>query len=167
MSIGSPRRLGRRLAFEALFELESRPGSSVDDVLAMRADSVGEEAASVIDAETIEFARSLVRGTLDRRRELDAQIGAVAPAFPVDTLAVTDRVSLEMGAYELLHAYDTPIEVVINEAVELAKTYGGENSGRFVNGVLGTIAKGRIEKADSPTRGTNSARRRDNRPPGR
>jgi N utilization substance protein B len=167
MSIGSRRRLARRIAFESLFELESRPGSSLDDVLATRTETVAEENDVVIDGETIEFARSLVRGTLDRRSNLDRRIGVVAPTFPVETLAVTDRVSLEIGAYELLYARDAPVEVVINEAVELAKTYGGENSGRFVNGVLGTIAKGPADGADSSTLGTNSARRQDNRPPGR
>ena len=74
------------------------------------------------------------------REAIDHRLAAVAPAFPIDQMATTDRVALELATYELLLQRDTPVKVVINEAVELAKTYGGENSGRFVNGVLGTIA---------------------------
>jgi N utilization substance protein B len=109
----------------------------------------------------------LVDGVIGNWRELDRRIGKEAPAFPVETLAATDRMILEIGAYELLYEEDVPVEVAINEAVEIAKTYGGENSGRFVNGVLGTIAKGLSKDGADRSRATNSARRTGNRPPGR
>src|SRR5579864_4575935 len=131
MSPGSQRRFGRRLAFESLFELESRPGSEIEDVVRLRAASFQEEADEQLGEAAIHFARELVAGTLRHREQVDALIGEEAPAFPVDTLAVTDRVTLEIGAYELLHREDVPVQVAINEAVEIAKTYGGENSGRF------------------------------------
>lgn len=134
------RQAGRRLAFEALFELESRQSRNPDDVVRDRAAVYFEETGEHLDPRTETFALNLVRGTLDRRAALDERIAVVAPAFPVTQMAATDRVALELAAYELLHEGGAPIGAVINEAVELAKTYGGENSGRFVNGVLGTIA---------------------------
>lgn len=134
------RQAGRRLAFEALFELESRQSRQPEDVIMDRAVVHYEETGEHLDPGSETFALSLVRGTLDRRASLDEQIAAVAPAFPVAQLPTTDRVALELAVYEMLHERGAPVGAVINEAVELAKTYGGESSGRFVNGVLGTIA---------------------------
>jgi acyl carrier protein len=76
------------------------------------------------------------------REDLDRRIHGAAPAFPVEQMPRTDRVALELGVYELVYEPSARLKIVINEAVELAKMYGGENSGRFVNGVLGTIAEG-------------------------
>jgi N utilization substance protein B len=138
--MASPRRLARSLAFLTLFEIESRPSLSVEQTLLERSVVQTEETGQALGERSLEFAEHLVRGTLENREELDARIQQAAPAFPVDQLAVTDRVALELALYELQHEPATPLRVAINEAVELAKTYGSENSGRFVNGVLGTIA---------------------------
>lgn len=135
------RRLARRLAFETLFEVESRPERPLEEALQQRTVSLEEETGEVMDEESLDFVLSLVRGTLAERAGIDRQIGEVAPAFPVDQLAPTDRVALEIGSFELLFDRNLPRRVAINEAVELAKTYGGEHSGSFVNGVLGTIAE--------------------------
>jgi transcription antitermination protein NusB len=81
-----------------------------------------------------------VHGTLDTREALDTRIASAAPAFPINQLPITDRVALEMALFEMMHERRTPTAVIIDEAVDLAKTYGGDSSGRFVNGVLGTIA---------------------------
>lgn len=146
------RRDARRLAFEALFELESRPGAALEGVLPRRHEGLREETGEALSPAALAFVRRLVRGTLSDRPGLDACIHRTAPAFPVDQLPMTDRIALEMALYELLDVRDTPIKVVINEAVELAKLYGGENSGRFVNGVLGTVAES-LTDAHSPTAG--------------
>jgi N utilization substance protein B len=70
---------------------------------------------------------------------LDRLIGRYAPEWPVDQIAIVDRNILRMAIYEILHRADTPTKVAINEAVELAKEFGSDSSGRFVNGVLGSL----------------------------
>jgi N utilization substance protein B len=85
------------------------------------------------------FARELARGVYNNQEELDSLIGRYAPEWPVDQIAIIDRNILRMAIYELLIGRDTPVKVAINEAVELAKTFGSDSSGRFVNGVLGTL----------------------------
>lgn len=135
------RRLARTLAFQTLFEMESRPGQLLDETVANRAATLEEDTGEAPGPQEVDFATRLVDLTLANRSEIDRWIARVAPAFPVDQLATTDRVVLELAMAELLYYRDASVNVIINEAVELAKMYGGENSGRFVNGVLGTIAK--------------------------
>ncbi|MGI8968602.1 MAG: transcription antitermination factor NusB [Chloroflexota bacterium] len=149
----SGRRASRDLALQTLFELESRTGRPVEQVLAERVAALEEDAESRLDRRTIDFATELVQGTLAERQEIDQRIECAAPAFPVIQMAATDRVALELGIFELLYAHSAPKRVVINEAVELAKTYGGESSGRFVNGVLGTIAGEVSSETPAPTEG--------------
>lgn len=136
-----PKRLARSVAFQALFEIESRPGRDVEPALRERLQSMEEEENLRLSAPLVGLAERLVRGTVEHRSELDERIAQAAPAFPIDQIATTDRVALELATYELLYERDVPVKVAINEAIELAKTYGGENSSRFVNGVLGTIAE--------------------------
>ncbi len=135
-----PKRLARAVAFQALFEIESRPDRESEPVLQDRLQAMEDEENVRLTKPLISLAERLVRGTIEHRDELDQLIGRAAPAFPVDQMATTDRVALELATYELTYERDIPVKVAINEAIELAKTYGGENSGRFVNGVLGTIA---------------------------
>ncbi|MGH2446989.1 MAG: transcription antitermination factor NusB [Chloroflexota bacterium] len=135
----SQRRLARILALQILFELESRPDRTIDDALDQRIEAVQDEYGEKLRVSSAEFAIQLANGVLDTRPDLDKRISREAPAFPVDQISVTDRVALEIAVYEMLHGNE-PVPVIINEAVDLAKTYGGESSGSFVNGVLGTIA---------------------------
>jgi N utilization substance protein B len=86
-----------------------------------------------------DFARNLVRGVLEHQPELDALIKNNAPEWPLDQVAVIDRNILRMAALEFSIKGNTPVKVAINEAVELAKLFGSDSSGRFVNGVLGAI----------------------------
>jgi N utilization substance protein B len=95
------------------------------------------------------FIKRLTLGVAKEAAELDAIIQPLAPEWPVDQIARMDRTVLRMGLYELKHADDVPPKVVINEAVELAKAFGGDNSSKFVNGVLGTYYRQHIE----PTNG--------------
>jgi len=87
-----------------------------------------------------EYLRTVCTGVWTHRAELDRTIAELTTDWSIDRLANTDRTVLRLAAYELLHT-ETPPQVVINEAVELAKRYGTEDSGRFVNGVLGTLAR--------------------------
>lgn len=85
------------------------------------------------------FARALVQGILEHRADLDALIKDNAPEWPLDQVAVIDRNILRMAIFEFVVEGKTPVKVAINEAVELAKLFGSDSSGRFVNGVLGAI----------------------------
>lgn len=94
--------------------------------------------------ETIEdkaFIGALVHGVHAKQQELDDIIRPVAPEWPIEQIARMDRVILRIGVYELLFEDGVPPKVVINEAVELAKAFGGDNSSKFINGVLGTILR--------------------------
>ncbi|MFC2029523.1 transcription antitermination factor NusB [Chloroflexota bacterium] len=85
------------------------------------------------------FARELSEGVCHDRQVLDALIARYAPEWPVDQIAVIDRNILRIAIFEIMSRSDTPVKVAINEAVELAKAFGSDSSGRFVNGVLGTL----------------------------
>ncbi len=88
-----------------------------------------------------EFARTLVTGVHAQRAALDALIQQHAPEWPVDQMAVVDRNVLRIAIYEFHIAHLTPLKVAINEAIELAKTFGSDSAPRFVNGVLGALAE--------------------------
>ncbi len=94
-----------------------------------------------------EFAWKIVKGVVEHMGELDGIISKYAPEWPIDQIAIIDRNILRIGLFELLYADkdEVPSKVAINEAIELAKQFGGENSSRFVNGVLGTVYKEIIE----------------------
>lgn len=90
------------------------------------------------------FAESLVDGVTAHVAELDATIRKLAPNWPLEQMSRMDVTILRMGIYELVVAREAPLKSAINEAVELAKLYGGESSGRFVNGVLGSVTRQNI-----------------------
>lgn len=91
--------------------------------------------------EDADFVWQLVNGVVDNLEKLDNVISKAAPQWPINQITIVDRNVLRMGLYELLFAKreEVPPKVAINEAIELAKTFGGESSGKFVNGVLGTV----------------------------
>ncbi len=137
------RQLARQLAVQALFEVDSvghRPGDVVDARLANPMPSeVGDDPHIPIAAEADEYLRWLVSGVVANRQELDRVITKYAPEWPVDQLAIIDRNVLRLALFEIgSRSADTPAKVVINEAVELAKRFGSDNSSRFINGVLGS-----------------------------
>lgn len=123
----------RITVLQALFEIDAATHSA-DDVLARYL------ANPQMPPSARRFIRNLVHGVLTERERLDAIIAKTAPAWPVPQLPAIDRTVLRMALWELLIERDVPVKAVINEAVELAKRFGGANSGRFVNGVLGTVA---------------------------
>lgn len=134
------RHLCRSLALQVLFELDSRsdnPLKSVDDII----ERVSREFAPGID--DLSYVRELVDGATSHQAQIDIIVEKAAPDWPIDQIAVVDRNILRLGLYELIFSDrgDVPAKVAINEAIELAKTFGGESSGRFVNGVLGTVYK--------------------------
>lgn len=88
-----------------------------------------------------EFVDSLIKGVVEHKKELDNIIEKAAPMWPIDQIDMIDRNVLRLGLYELLYENkeEVPPKVAINEAIELAKSFGGESSGKFINGVLGTV----------------------------
>ena len=131
------RHLARSLAMQALYEWDfsSTDRSPVEHILNRIVDEFGP------GLENKEFAYALVENVATRQKEIDVIIEKAAPEWPIDKIAIVDRNVLRIGLWELLYGNykDVPPKVAINEAIELAKTFGGENSGKFVNGVLGTV----------------------------
>ncbi len=87
------------------------------------------------------FIKSLISGIIDNIKKIDEIIAEYAPEWPIEKITIVDRNVLRLGVYELKFNDNIPAKVAINEAIELAKTFGGEKSGKFVNGVLGSIYK--------------------------
>lgn len=134
------RHLGRIVALQTLYEQDFRMGCKDDS---FELDSVLARNISRYD-ETIDdkaFIEELVKGVDKRTAELDDVIRPLAPEWPIEQIARIDRIVLRIGTYELMFEADVPPKVVINEAVELAKAFGGENSSKFVNGVLGSVLR--------------------------
>lgn len=138
--MASNRHLGRIVALQTLYEQDFRLDSNDDSFdlgLVLKRNIARYE--SMVD--DVFFIEELVRGVTDKASELDAELQPLAPEWPLDQIARMDRVMLRMGLYELRYSDQVPPKVVINEAVELAKAFGGDNSSKFVNGVLGTALK--------------------------
>ena len=129
------RRRVRSLALQALYEVDSVQHAHYE-VLSR----IIEENETLSD-DAVFFLTRMIEGVVDHTDDLDEIIAKSAPEWPVDQLAVLDRNILRMALWELAASEDTPLKVAINEAVELAKRFGSESSPRFINGVLGTLAK--------------------------
>lgn len=142
--MASNRHLGRIIALQTLYEQELRQEAAdkdfdVNEVLER---NIGRYKEMLED---VDFIRQLVEGVTKQAAELDKKLQPVAPEWPIDQIARMDRMVLRMGLYELENEDDVPPKVVINEAVELAKAFGGDNSSRFINGVLGTLLRQKEE----------------------
>ena len=127
------RHKSREIALQALYEIDA-VGHSAEDALKQIISRV--EVSNDIAA----FSFELVNGTIENLEQLDQNIKDFAPAWPIDQISIIDRNILRLAIFEILHDNKIPVKVVINEAVELAKTFGSNNSSRFVNGVLGSVS---------------------------
>ena len=123
----------RRQALQMLYQKDIT-GDSVTLIL-------NTKAYSVEDGEPDEFCRTLLTGVEANLAFIDEMIGLVSENWSVSRMPLVDRNILRLATYEILYEFDVPASVAINEAVELAKVYGGEDSSKFVNGVLGRIAE--------------------------
>ncbi len=141
--MASNRHLGRIVALQTLYEYEFRAAeeqTSADEILDR---NLARYEAAIEDKA---FVSEIVHGVIDMTTELDAKLQPIAPGWPIDQIARIDRNVLRIGLYELLYRKDTvPPKVAINEAVELAKAFGSDNSSKFVNGVLGTALRTLVE----------------------
>ena len=127
-----PRRRARALALQAIFELDATKHPAKAVLRALFNDSE-------LTVSGQEFATEIVVGVSQQNKVLDAKIQQYAPAWPVNQLSLVDRSLLRLAVYELTITQNVSAKVVINEAVELAKLFGGESSPRFINGVLGSL----------------------------
>lgn len=148
--MASNRHLGRIIALQTLYEEEFRrdAGDADFDLKEVLDRNISRYAEMVDD---LEFIQELVHGVLARTPELDAVLQPIAPEWPISQIARMDRLVLRIGLYELLYEKSVPPKVVINEAVELAKAFGGENSSKFVNGVLGTVLRQQTDATEEET----------------
>src|SRR4030042_1349305 len=127
------RHKARMLALQALYEVDSvarRPESAIERLLA----------EANLSQEVSEFSRELVNGAVKNKAEIDRNIVKYAPVYPVEQLAIIDRNILRLAIFEILFDNKVPVKVVVNEAVELAKSYGSGSSAKFINGVLGSVS---------------------------
>ena len=143
--MASNRHLGRIIALQTLYEYDFRRSSGdenveLDEILDRNLERYNDT------VEDKDFVNQLVHGTGSKIEELDAAIQPIAPEWPLEQIARVDKTILRLALFELLHLQElVPPKVAINEAVELAKAFGGDNSSKFVNGVLGTAYRTLIE----------------------
>ncbi|OIO17826.1 transcription antitermination factor NusB [Candidatus Kuenenbacteria bacterium CG08_land_8_20_14_0_20_37_23] len=130
----SNRHLSRTIAMQTLFEWDFNNRSQKLQEVNER--NLRDFAPGLED---FAFVENLVRGVTKNMAAIDENIVKYAPDWPIDKITVIDRNILRLGIYELLFLREVPPKVVINESIEIAKAYGGESSGKFINGVLGAI----------------------------
>lgn len=142
----SNRHLARTLAMQSLFEWDFRklPKKNIPEVVEYNYHEFAPEFADH------GFTKKIVENVMKNLKQIDSYIAKYAPEWPLDQITIVDRNILRIGIYELVMDKDIPSKVAINEAIEIAKTYGGESSGKFVNGVLGSIFKdmGEVKKTE-------------------
>ncbi|MCI0619883.1 transcription antitermination factor NusB [Candidatus Wolfebacteria bacterium] len=133
------RHLSRSVVLQTLFEhdFSGTDVATISDALHRNAEEFAPGMGDFV------FMEKLLRGVLEKQGDIDTIMTKAAPDWPLEKISVVDRNVLRIGLYELLFAdrNEVPAKVAINEAIELAKTYGGESSGKFVNGVLGSVYK--------------------------
>jgi transcription antitermination protein NusB len=127
------RHKAREIALQVLYEIDS-VGHSPEEALSRTL------SGAKISEDIAGFVNILVNGVIQNREQMDRNIQDFAPAWPLDQISIIDRNILRLAIFEILHDNKIPVKVAINEAVELAKTFGSNNSSRFVNGVLGSVS---------------------------
>jgi transcription antitermination protein NusB len=139
----------REVALQALYQRDQNKSMTQEDALAFLARRLAEP-------ELLELAKALYLGTLADVTAIDERLGQVADNWSVERMAIVDRNVLRLGIYELYHGPETPFKVVLDEAIELAKRYGSEESPGFVNGILDKIAneKNKSDEAKAPAEAT-------------
>lgn len=126
------RHLSRTIAMQTLYESDMRRELDIAEI-------TERNIAEFEDDADADFIKAVVNGAMQDMEEIDSKISQAAPEWPVDQISPIDKAILRVAIYELLYSTEVPPKVAINEAVELAKLFGGENSSKFINGVLGTI----------------------------
>ncbi len=150
------RHLQRSVAMQILFEwdFQGRKDENIEEIITH---NVAEFAPGM---ENCDFTKSLIIGALKNRASIDSLIEKCAPEWPLDQVTIIDRNILRLGIFELMYGKyeEVPPKVAINEAIELAKAFGGDSSARFVNGVLGTIYR----EMGEPMKDDTTKKRKEN-----
>lgn len=128
-----PRRHGRELAVQALYQIEVTEDASPRSLALFLSHFEG-------GAEAKEFARRLISGVLEHREEIDRRVAQATENWKLERIAKVDLVILRLATYELLHCPDIPLNVSLDEAIEIAKRFGSDDSSTFINGVLDKVA---------------------------
>jgi N utilization substance protein B len=157
----SNRHLSRSIVLQTLFEWDITldEGNAAPDTEAALLRNVTEFAP---DSQDMPFMKRLLRGVLEKQADIDLVITKAAPEWPIDKISRVDRNILRIGLFELLFAdrSEVPAKVAINEAIELGKNFGGDSSGRFINGVLGSVYKELGEPGKNETGGKEKRKER-------
>ncbi len=127
------RRRARAIALQVLFEVDL-VGHNTEEVASRLLEKEG------FSEENASFARQLVNGVISNKETIDLNIRKLASAWPIEQIPVVDRNILRLAIFEILLDNKVPVKVAINEAIELAKKFGSDNSPKFVNGVLGSVS---------------------------
>ncbi len=125
------RRLAREIALQVLYQIDLTQDAG--DLSAELKRWAGEFA---VPAESVDFAEKLVQGTWDHREEIDKRLAQLSRGWALERMATVDRNLLRLAAYEMIYCEDIPTKVSMNEAIELAKSFGGNESAKFINGIL-------------------------------
>lgn len=140
----SNRHLARTIALQTLYEWDfAEQQANIEELLQRNVEDFAPE------FDDADFSKKLVLGVVEHINKLNDLIMQYAPEWPLDQITNVDRNVLRIGVYELMFDTDIPPKVAINEAIELAKTFGGPSSGKFVNGVLGSIFKDTKQPANT------------------
>ena len=126
------RHLSRMVAMQTLYEWDFRENSDLPSIQNRNIDEYSQE----VD---IPFVNNLIEGVVKNLDQIDKEIEKSAPDWPIEQISLIDKSILRLAIFELKFSKNVPLKVVINEAVELAKQFGGENSSKFINGVLGSV----------------------------
>lgn len=160
--MASNRHLCRIIALQSLYEYDFRSSLKLKELKTDMNEILDRNIEVYKDAvDEADFIKDLALGTQKHQKEVDALIVPAAPEWPLDQIAKIDKAILRMSLYELMIKREVPPKVAINEAVELAKEFGGENSSKFVNGVLGTIYRGSEYYDESEDKRANQVTEKD------
>ncbi len=160
--MASNRHLCRIIALQSLYEYDFRSSLNLKELKTDMNEILDRNIEVYKDAvDEADFIKDLAIGTQKHQKEIDALIVPAAPEWPLDQIAKIDKAILRMSLYELMIKREVPPKVSINEAVELAKEFGGENSSKFVNGVLGTIYRGSEYYDESEDKRAGEAKKED------
>jgi N utilization substance protein B len=153
------RHLQRSIAMQSLFEwdFQGKKNDKVEEIINRNIREFGP------GIKETDFSKILVKGTVDNLEKIDKLIEKCAPEWPLDQISAIDRNILRLGIYELMFGNyeEVPPKVAINESIELAKTFGGDSSARFVNGVLGTIYREMGEPMKDDTSKNNKEKNKE------
>ncbi|KKQ74646.1 MAG: N utilization substance protein B-like protein [Berkelbacteria bacterium GW2011_GWB1_38_5] len=126
------RHLSRVIIMQTLYEWDFRPDSDISEIKQRNIDNYQEDADN-------KFIDNTINGIIKNQKTIDDEITKAAPEWPLEQISSIDKTILRIAIFELLKSDEVPPKVAINEAVELGKTFGGQNSSKFINGVLGTV----------------------------